>query len=152
MYGPPATQKNDTYQILGKLDSCIDDAAIARRSAAAAIRGVTTVYSFDGGFVEIISHENGGTQRTSSFLGAPSEFYQMIQLQQEKKWQELIELCDKLIKAKPEWLTPYLAEGTAYFNLGQTEKAVPLLKYVRDESGGSSEYAQAGIWLKQLGY
>jgi len=66
--------------------------------------------------------------------------------------QELVELCDKLIESKPEWLTPYLAEGTALLNLGQTQKAVPLLKYVRDESGGSSEYAQAGILLKQLGY
>jgi tetratricopeptide (TPR) repeat protein len=147
-----STQKNDTYQILGKLDSCIDDAAVARRSASAAIRGITTTYSFDGGFIRTISHENGGTQESSEYKEAPPEYYQMNQLQQQKKWQELIELCDRLIKAKPEWLTPYLAEGTAYLNLGQTEKAVPLLKYVRDESGGSSEYAQAGSWLKQLGY
>jgi hypothetical protein len=147
-----STQKNDTYQILGKLDSCIDDAAVARRSVAAAIRGTTTIYSFDGGFISSTSHENGGTQETSSYVGAPHEYYQMIQLQQQKKWQELIGLCDNVIKAKPEWLTPYLAKGTAYLHLGLTEKAVPLLKYVRDESGGSSDYAQAGELLKQLGY
>jgi hypothetical protein len=147
-----STQKNDTYQILGKLDSCIDDAAVARRSAAAAIRGVTTVYSFDGGFIRTISHVNGGTQESSAYHGAPPEFSQMNQLQEQKKWQELVELCEIIKKAKPEWLTPYLAEGKAYLNLNQIEKAVPLLKYVRDESGGTPEYAQAAIWLEQLGY
>jgi hypothetical protein len=133
-----STQKSDTYQILSKLDSCIDDAAIARRSSAATIRGVTRVYSYDGSFIRTTSHVNGGTQENSVYLGAPPEWYEMNGLQQQKKWQELVELCEKVIKAKPEWLTPYLAEGTAYLNLKQTEKAVTLLKYVRDESGGES--------------
>jgi hypothetical protein len=145
-------QRNDNFQILAKLDSCIDDAAMARRSAAAAIRGVTTVYSFDGGVVTTVSHIGGGDQKNMIANGPAPEFYQLLQFEKDHKWQEMIDSAETTIKSKPDWLTPYLYEGEAYLNLGQTEKAVPFLKHVRDESGGSPEYANAAKWLAQLGY
>jgi len=146
-----SSQQSDTYQILGKLNRCVDEAAYARRSAAAAIRGTTTIYSYDGGTIRRITHENGSTQESSAYLGAAPEFVQMKSLASMQKWQELINLCETTIKAKPDWLTPYLMEAVAYFNLQQNEKAIPLLRHVRDESGGNSDYAQADQLLRQIG-
>jgi hypothetical protein len=138
--------------ISARLDACVDNAAAARRSAAAAIQGTTKIYSFDGRFITTISHNGVGEQRDLSADDKPlPEFDHMKMLDQTRQWSALTDFCQGVEKERPEWLTPYLVEGEAWAQLGQTSKAIPLLKHVRDESGGNSDYVAASKLLSQLG-
>jgi hypothetical protein len=70
-------------------------------------------------------------------------FKKIIELRKSEDWISLRDLCEQEIKNTPEWLTPSLYVGLAYMNLGQVDKAIERLDYVRQKAGGNSAYADA---------
>ena len=59
-----------------------------------------------------------------------SAFQQMVSLEQDKKWQELVNLSDSWIKKNPRWLGSYVLASEGYFYLGNQQRAIELLEYV----------------------
>ena len=49
----------------------------------------------------------------------------------DKSWQLLAALCEGAIAENPQWLAPYLYAGEAYANLGEVDRAIDRLEYVR---------------------
>ena len=64
-------------------------------------------------------------------------------LSPRKHWTVLIEVAAHQIVETPEWLTPFLYSGVGYANIGETQKAIKRLEYVRVQSGGDPAYADA---------
>lgn len=58
------------------------------------------------------------------------EFDEMINLEKERKYPDLISLCKKQIAETPKWITPYLFLGIAQANIKLKEEAIVNLKYV----------------------
>jgi len=77
-------------------------------------------------------------------------FKTMSKLQNEKNYIELVTVCENQIKETPEWLTPYLFLGVAYDNLDKKDKAIQMYEYVKENSFGDSEYADAYYFLGQI--
>jgi hypothetical protein len=77
-------------------------------------------------------------------------FQQMLKLQSEKNWKELLALAEQQIKKTPEWLTPYLLSGVAEANLGNRSAAIQRLKYVQEQAAGNPDYKDAERLLKML--
>ena len=63
-------------------------------------------------------------------------FDQIRQAHRSKNWQQLAALSEDAIQQTPEWLTPYLFAGEAYANLGQIDRAIDRLEYVRKLGAG----------------
>src|SRR5579863_4689028 len=59
---------------------------------------------------------------------------------QARDWRLLAALAQDAIQKSPQWLTPYAMAGEAYANLGQVERAVPLLEYVEKYGQGNPDY------------
>lgn len=77
-------------------------------------------------------------------------FQNIVQLQTAKDWVGLRDICEDQIKKTPKWLTPYLFTGVAYMNLGEQEKAIERLTYVKQKAGGNPAYADAQRLLNLL--
>ena len=63
----------------------------------------------------------------------------MERAHKEKNWPLLASLCEDAMAENPQWLTPYLFAGEAYANLGQVNRAVDRLDYVRKNGAGNPE-------------
>ncbi len=69
--------------------------------------------------------------------GDTKDYEEMAALNNARKWSELLRVCNAQIKAKPEWLTPYLMCGLASLSLGNKEKAQDMLNYFDKNTGPS---------------
>jgi len=105
-----------------------------------------------------VSYDFNGARRESTKPGyinvivgkEIAVFKNMLQLQNEKNYPELVKICEHQIKETPEWLTPYLFLGTAYDNLGEKDKAIQMYEYVIENAYGNLEYVDAHSFLGQV--
>jgi hypothetical protein len=102
-------------------------------------------YDFDG-----VKHvQQGHTFR--AIAGDESELFQTLQdLERQRDWTAVRDLCEMQIKKTPEWLTPYLCAGVACANLGQENQAIQRLEHVENAAAGNPLYAAAARILSQL--
>jgi hypothetical protein len=77
-------------------------------------------------------------------------FQNIVQLQTRKDWSRLRDVCEEQITKTPRWLTPYLYAGVAYMSLGEQEKAIERLTYVKQMAAGNPAYADADRLLNVL--
>lgn len=127
-------------------------------SAAVGINtGTVTVNPPLNPYAPIHTYDFNGARRTSEMgkqvVDAGEEinvFQNIVQLQTQKDWQRLRDVCEEQIKKTPEWLTPYLFAGVAYMNLGESTKATERLTYVKTKAGGNPAYADADQLLIKL--
>lgn len=109
-------------------------------------KGISVTYDFSGNKWETVKHGNNKLVYGSEF----EIFSKMQTLEQQKKYQELIPICEEQIKKTSEWLTPYLYLGIAYANLGNKEKAIELFEHVQRNALGDPEYSPVNDFLKGL--
>lgn len=60
-----------------------------------------------------------------------------------RDWHRLARLSEDAIHKTPEWLTPYCMAGEAYANLGQVNRAISMLEYVKKQGQGNPDYDSA---------
>ena len=77
-------------------------------------------------------------------------FQELQELERQRNWAEVRDLCEAQIQRTPEWLTPYLCAGVAHANLGQEKKAILRLEYVEKMAAGNPDYSAATRILKEL--
>jgi len=104
-----------------------------------------TTYDFNG--VKHIQERNNSTAVVGDEMGV---FQKISELQQNKDWIHLRDLCEESIHKYPQWLTPYLFSGVAFANLGDKKKAIERLEYVHQKAGGREDYKDAERLLAQL--
>jgi hypothetical protein len=132
-------QKVATAEIMSRLSDCAEGVKQARH-------GIYSGYDFNGGKRD---QRPGDVQL---IVGAEtSVFQQFLDLQQNQRWRELLDLAEGQIIKTPDWLTPYLFSGIANLNLGNRDAGIKRLKYVRSEGEGNPDYADAARILSQLG-
>jgi len=102
-------------------------------------------YDFDG-----VKHvQQGHSFRAVS--GEECDIFQEIQeLERQRNWAAIRDLCEMQIEKTPEWLTPYLCAGVAHANLGEEHEAIPRLEHVEKAANGNPLYAAATRILNQL--
>lgn len=133
---------NQYQQDLKLKDDRIKELEVGAKKAK---RGVTSMYDFNGA-----KRETAGG-RISLVVGEENTVFQrIVELEKNKKFGKLIELCEDQIKKTPEWLTPYLFLGVAYTNTGDRTKAISNLEHVVNNAPGDPSYAQAEVILKQI--
>jgi tetratricopeptide (TPR) repeat protein len=142
--------KNDelaTKVTLYQQDLLTKDARIQELEVKAkkASRGITTIYGFRGGRRTTA----GGNIKVEAGVES-GIFEQMVDLEKNKAYSELIALCEEQIKKTPTWLTPYLYLGVAYANTGNREKAISNLEHVVAEAPEDPAYAEAVTILEQI--
>lgn len=128
----------DPDAVMAKLDEIGIDVGKIRS-------GVYSGYDFNG---------TRRDQRPGVFSATAGEetgtFQQMLKLQSDRKWRELLALAERQIKRTPDWLTPYLFSGVAEANLGNTSAAIARLKYVQEQAAGNPDYKDAERLLEIL--
>jgi hypothetical protein len=108
-------------------------------------RGIYSGYDFNGAKREQrpgVMGVTGGEEVTV--------FQNMLKLQSEHRWDDLLDITENQIKKTPDWLTPYLFSGIANANLGKRSAAIDRLKFVQEEAAGNPDYADAERILRQL--
>ena len=129
----------DPDAVMKKLDEIGKDVKTIRR-------GLYEGYDFNGAKRQ---HVPG---RDSVIAGEETAiFQQMMNLMKAKDWKGLRKIADDETVKAPNWLTPYLFSGIANLNLGDKEAGIARLEFVRTESAGNLDYADANRLLKQLG-
>ncbi|HEV2493783.1 MAG TPA: hypothetical protein VG204_12020 [Terriglobia bacterium] len=90
------------------------------------------IYAYNG---ERKVYDSG---QTTSETDTPErkDFDQIRQAHRDKNWPQLASLSEASIQQTPDWLTPYLFAGEAYANLGQIDRAIDRLEYVRKKGAG----------------
>jgi hypothetical protein len=131
-------QKDESAEIISRLNDCVEGVKQARK-------GIYSGYDFNG------AKRDQSPGRTISIAGAETIVFHMVDLQSEQRWKELVETSEDQIQKTPGWLTPYLLSGIGNLNLGNRAEGVKRLKYVKDQAGGDSSYADADRILTQLG-
>ncbi|MFZ0271397.1 MAG: hypothetical protein WB524_20190 [Acidobacteriaceae bacterium] len=131
-------QKFEADEIISRLDKCVEGVKEAEKQ-------IYSGYDFNGakrvqrpGYIGVTS----GPETTV--------FQQMLNLQDNHQWEQLLRVSDDEIKTTPGWLTPYLFSGVANANLGNTTAAIQRLTFVRDEAAGNPDYADADRLLHLL--
>lgn len=133
---------NQYQQDLKLKDDRIKELEVEVKKAS---RGITSMYDFNG-----TKRETSGG-RINVVVGEETTVFQRIkELKKNKKFGELIELCEEQIKKTPEWLTPYLFLGVAYVNTGDRTKAIANLEHVVNNAPGDPSYTQAEVILNQI--
>jgi hypothetical protein len=77
-------------------------------------------------------------------------FQNMMKLQTDRQWEELLIIAEGQIKKTPDWLTPYLLSGVANANLGNKSAAIDRLTFVKEQAAGDRQYADADRILQAL--
>ena len=91
--------------------------------AQEAQRGITKVYYFNG----LIRKTDGPSISIDNKL---REVYKrMVNLDQERTYEELKAVCYEQIELNPDWPTPYLFLGVSLVNTGEIKKANDQLEY-----------------------
>lgn len=109
-------------------------------------RGISSTYDFNG--AKRVTTRPGYINLET---GPEIEIFQkIIDLEKQKKYYEIIKICENQIKKTPEWLTPYLFLGVAQANTGNKMKAIELFKYVKENAPDDPAYKQAEEFLEKL--
>ena len=83
--------------------------------------------------------------------GEEAAIYEELKnLEKEERYPEMIEMATLQIIKTPDWLTPYLFRGAAYFNLGQKNKAADDFEYVAFQARSDPNFAIASRILEQI--
>lgn len=128
---------------LSEKNIIIQDLTVKAKKAE---KGISVTYDFSGN-----KWETGQHGSHTLVFGSESEIFSKMQtLEQQKKYQELIPICEEQIEKTSEWLTPYFYLGIAYGNLGNIEKAIELFEHVQSNALGDPEYSQVNDFLKRL--
>jgi len=129
----------DPDAVMKKLDEIGKDVKGIRQ-------GVYEGYDFNGGKRQQVPGRNIVVAGEETAV-----FQQMMSFNGAKDWSGLLNLADAQILKTPNWLTPYLFSGIANLNLGNGEAGIARLEFVRAQSAGHPDYADADRILKQLG-
>ncbi len=132
-------QETETEEITSRLDDCVEGVKAARR-------GIYSGYDFNGGKRDQRPGHTGVTAGAELMV-----FQRLLDLQRQQHWRELVEASEAQIQKTPNWLTPYLFSGVGNMNLGNRAEAIKRLEYVKSESAGDPDYADAARLLTQLG-
>ena len=109
-------------------------------------RGISSTYDFNG--AKRITTRPG---HISVEVGLEVEiFNKIIELEKQRNYPELKNICEQQIIKTPEWLTPYLYLGLAYENMDNKEKAIEMFEYVLSNAPEDPAYVQAKESLKKL--
>jgi tetratricopeptide (TPR) repeat protein len=109
-------------------------------------RGISSMYDFDGS-----KRETTKPGHINLNIGPEVEIFQRInELEKQKKYSEIIRICENQINKTPEWLTPYLFLGVAFANTGNKTRAVELFNYVIKNAPDDPAYKQAREFLEKL--
>jgi hypothetical protein len=102
-------------------------------------------YDFNG-----VKHVQQG-HNFRAITGDEFDIFQKLQdLEQQRNWTAVRDLCEAQIEKTPEWLTPYLCAGVAHANLGQEEKAIRRLEHVEKAAADNPCYSAATRILNEL--
>lgn len=116
------------------------------KQAKKAMRGISSTYDFNG--AKRITTRPG---HISLEVGPEVEIFNKInELEKQRNYPELKNICEQQIIKTPEWLTPYLYLGLAYANMDNKEKAIEMFEYVLSNAPDDPAYAQAKEFLKKL--
>lgn len=109
-----------------------------KKSAAKAKRGVISQWDFNG------ARREGSAGRMTVSGGPEIHVYQqLVQLEQDNRFLELLSLADSQLVETPDWLTPRLFKGVALANLGRLDDAKIELQIVVEAAAGDPDYAPA---------
>jgi hypothetical protein len=72
--------------------------------------------------------------------GGGEIFKQIGALEQARDWAVLSKLSESQMRERPEWITPYVAAGEAYLQLGNRAKALELLESAEKQIAGNPDY------------
>lgn len=136
--------KVEKYQEdLNEKDILIKELEIKSKKAE---RGISSTYDFNGAKRETTKpgHIN---LTTGPEIGI---FQKLVALEKQKKYHEIIEICENQIKKTPEWLTLYLFLGVAHANTGNKIKAIELFNYVNKNAPDDPDYRRAKELLEVL--
>ena len=116
------------------------------KQAKKAMRGISSIYDFNGA-----KRITTGPGHIYLEVGPEVEIFKKInELEKQRNYPELKNICEQQIIKTPEWLTPYLYLGLAYANMGNKEKAIEMFEYVLSNAPDDPAYAQAKEFLKKL--
>jgi hypothetical protein len=102
-------------------------------------------YDFNG-----VKHVQQG-HNFRAITGDEFELFQRLQeLERQRNWSAVRDLCEAQIEKTPEWLTPYLCAGVAHANLSQKQDAIKRLEYVERVAAGNPLYSAATRILQQF--
>ena len=128
----------DPTDVMAKLDEIGKD--VKKLS-----RGIYSGYDFNGAKRESRPGHSGVT------IGEETEVYRnMMKLQSDRNWGELLRIAEDQIQKTPGWLTPYLLSGIANANLGNKSAAIDRLAFVKEQAAGDPQYADADLILKLI--
>lgn len=136
-------RKINIYQDdLKKKEQEIEDLQTAAKKAQ---RGISSTYDYKGTKRDI--KPAGITATVGDELAV---FQKMQQLEKERRWRDLVNVCTEQIQKTPTWYTPYLFRGIAYANIAELDKAIQDINVVVKNTPGDPEYAHAIDLLRQL--
>jgi len=114
--------------------------------ALKAERGISATYDFNGA-----KRTTTRPGHISLNVGPETEVFRKIsELEKQRNYPEIINICEQQITKTPEWLTPYLFLGIAYANIGNKTKAKEFFEYVLKQAPGDPAYKQAEVFLGKL--
>ena len=102
-------------------------------------RPAIRAYAYDGALRILKS----GQATSDSDTAEHRLFGSLDAARQARDWHRLAVLSENAIRTTPEWLTPYWLAGEAYANLGQIDRAIPVLEYVKKQGQGNPDYDSA---------
>jgi len=116
------------------------------KQAKKTTRGISSIYDFNG-----VKRVTTGPGHISAEVGPEVEIFRKInELEKQRNYPELKNICEQQIIKTPEWLTPYLYLGLACANMGNKEKSIEMFEYVLRNAPDDPAYAQAKEFLKKL--
>jgi hypothetical protein len=72
--------------------------------------------------------------------GEVEAYRKMQEMERERNWPALRDLCEEEMEKVPEWLTPFVTAGKVYALLGDVDKAIERLDYVHEKAAGRKDY------------
>lgn len=136
-------KKVETYQ--GDLQQKQQEIDALNVEAAKSRRGVVSTWDYNG------ARREGTAGDMHVTVGDEvNVFQQLVRLEQERRFGEIVGLATKQIAKTPEWLTPYMFRGVAYANIGEVAKATADLEHVVRAAPGDPNYRNAAATLQRL--
>lgn len=99
-------------------------------------RGVVSITQFDGSYMV----RQGGSLSVTGGTIENKVFKELVKLEGERKFAEVIKLCDRTIESSPKWYTPYLYKAISLLNLNDKEQGLKLLEFVTNNTLGDPQY------------
>lgn len=100
-------------------------------------RGLVSITQYDGSYTV----RQGGSTSVIAGTEENNVFKELANLEKEKKFVEMIVLCDKSISKTPKWYTPYISKAIALLNINnKDQEAIKLLEFVESKTPGDPQY------------